>query len=112
MTTTTQSSQRETAKAKLNHYIGRWSYWITRCDHLDAEYDRKLESFRRDNPKLDATTQAVEFDRSFTGKSLEASKVWAHRKAQTYASAILVLRELSQEPEIVPSFPLPRPRQG
>jgi hypothetical protein len=107
-----ESTQREAAAAKLRHFIGRWSYWVSRCDQLDLEYDRKLEAWRKKYHTMDPVSQVVDFDNSYTGKSLEAAKRWAHTKAQTYASAILVLRELQQEPEVVPGFSMPAPRRA
>lgn len=99
--------------ATLNHYIQRWTYWTSRCDSLDGEYNRRLEAFRTTHPQMDEVTQGVEFDKSFTGRSLEAAKIWAHRRVVTYSQIILVLRELQQEPEIVPVFPHTlRPRRG
>jgi hypothetical protein len=97
-------------QARILHLLARWQHWLAEAERLEELYDRRKaehigQMVRRRGRPMDRRTAAADWESTVEARGLISAGEWAHRKAQTYGIAILVVRS-------APAPTLATPRQA
>lgn len=98
-----QAARRQRAHDRLVHCIEMWKYYLGCAEQARADYETLLIQ-HKDKYGLNDVTGGVDFAKTYDGQRVAWERDNANMWAQTYGISILVMRELTRQPEIVPYF--------